>query len=43
MGLNQEPKQVLVNGNSAKSSFDKNVKDLNMQMNADLLAPFNIT
>ena len=42
MGLNQESKQVLVNRNSAKFSFDKNVKALNMQVNADLFASLNI-
>ena len=42
MGLNKEPKQVLVNGNSAQFSFDKNTTTLHAHVNADLLGPLNI-
>ena len=43
MGLTQEPKQVLVNGNSAEFSIDKNTKTLYVHVNSDLLTPLNIT
>ena len=42
LGLNQKPKQVLVNGNSAKFSFETKTT-LSVDVNADLLAPLNVT
>ena len=43
MGLNKEPNQVLVNGHSAGYLYYKNTTTLNAYVNADLLAPLNIT
>ena len=43
MGLTQEPRHVLVNGNLTEFSVDKNTKTLNVHVNADLMAPLKIT
>ena len=43
MGLNKEPKKVLVNGHSAQFLFYKNTTTLHAHVNADLLPPLNIT
>ena len=44
LGVNQQPKEVLVNGKSLKFVYDKNLQTLHVnQINVSLLNQLNIT